>query len=263
LAPRLRASVREENSAAFGVPAAPDYAPTLAASGRRRPPQRATLKNSRRGFFGSPSGRTLSRRHLPRRAAPGYRACGYKTASGRPKWLSRDPAGEEGGLNLYGYVGNDPLNRRDPTGLIAGVDDAVEADAVLVGGAILAGVGAYEAVRVLQQSNIDLANTLAAIRVHNEAAKPAGKCPTAEDVKGKTPEEIGGDLKDKGWVDSPTREGDGTRYTNPDRPGEQVRVMPGNPDDPNPVKQGPYIRISTNGTVSPPIPAAGNPTLNP
>jgi RHS repeat-associated protein len=99
------------------VPAAPDYAPTLAASGRRRPPQRATLKNSRRGFFGSPSGRTLSRRHLPRRAAPGYRACGYKTASGRPKWLNRDPIGENGGLNLYGYCFNDPVNRLDPLGL--------------------------------------------------------------------------------------------------------------------------------------------------
>jgi len=26
------------------------------------------------------------------------------------RWLNRDPIGEEGGLNLYGYVGNDPMN---------------------------------------------------------------------------------------------------------------------------------------------------------
>jgi len=32
-------------------------------------------------------------------------------------WLSRDPIGENGGLNLYGYVGNSPINRTDPTGL--------------------------------------------------------------------------------------------------------------------------------------------------
>jgi RHS repeat-associated protein len=33
------------------------------------------------------------------------------------RWLSRDPVGEVGGLNLYGYVGNDPIGRVDPLGL--------------------------------------------------------------------------------------------------------------------------------------------------
>jgi RHS repeat-associated protein len=33
------------------------------------------------------------------------------------RWLSRDPLGEAGGLNLYGYVGNDPVNATDPLGL--------------------------------------------------------------------------------------------------------------------------------------------------
>jgi RHS repeat-associated protein len=42
-----------------------------------------------------------------------YRA--YDPATGR--WLSRDPIGEEGGINLYGYVLNDPINRFDPLGL--------------------------------------------------------------------------------------------------------------------------------------------------
>ena len=63
-----------------------------------------------------------------------------------------------------------------------------------------------------------------------------------------------------GWVRQPTRTG-GTRYVNPARPGEQVRAMAGNPRDPNPVKRGPYARVSRDGTVSPPIPLAGNPTL--
>jgi RHS repeat-associated protein len=38
----------------------------------------------------------------------------YDPASGR--WLSRDPIGEAGGENLYGFVGNDPVNRVDPDG---------------------------------------------------------------------------------------------------------------------------------------------------
>ncbi|MFN9407919.1 MAG: RHS repeat domain-containing protein, partial [Akkermansiaceae bacterium] len=33
------------------------------------------------------------------------------------RWLSPEPLGEEGGMNLYGYVENDPLNGVDPYGL--------------------------------------------------------------------------------------------------------------------------------------------------
>ena len=33
------------------------------------------------------------------------------------RWLARDPIGEDGGINLYGYVGNGPFNYRDTLGL--------------------------------------------------------------------------------------------------------------------------------------------------
>jgi len=42
-----------------------------------------------------------------------YRA--YDPTMGR--WLNRDPIGEAGGLNLYGYVLNNPVNLDDPLGL--------------------------------------------------------------------------------------------------------------------------------------------------
>ena len=54
-------------------------------------------------YFHAPSGLNLSL----------YRA--YNPALGR--WLSRDPIGESGGTNLYGYVDNDPVNLIDPFGL--------------------------------------------------------------------------------------------------------------------------------------------------
>ena len=38
----------------------------------------------------------------------------YSPGTGR--WLTRDPMGYGGGVNLYGYVGNDPGNRVDPSG---------------------------------------------------------------------------------------------------------------------------------------------------
>jgi hypothetical protein len=39
----------------------------------------------------------------------------YNPATGT--WLSRDPIGEQGGLNLYGFVANDAVNRADRLGL--------------------------------------------------------------------------------------------------------------------------------------------------
>jgi RHS repeat-associated protein len=57
-----------------------------------------------------------------------YRA--YSSEMGR--WLSRDPIGEEGGINLYGYVNNNPVGAIDPEG----------ASSTLVTGAIGAGIGA-------------------------------------------------------------------------------------------------------------------------
>jgi RHS repeat-associated protein len=43
----------------------------------------------------------------------GYRF--YRPSIGR--WISRDPIREQGGLNLYGFVQNNPVNRLDPLGL--------------------------------------------------------------------------------------------------------------------------------------------------
>ena len=84
--------------------------------------------------------------------------------------------------------------------------------------------------------------------------------PAPQDLTGKTPRQIDELMKGQGIQGEPSR-GGGTRYPVPGRPGDQVRIEPGNPGDPNPVKQGPYGRVSQNGKVSDPFPLAGNPTL--
>jgi hypothetical protein len=35
------------------------------------------------------------------------------------RWIQRDPIGERGGMNLYGYVQNNPVNLVDPLGLLS------------------------------------------------------------------------------------------------------------------------------------------------
>jgi RHS repeat-associated protein len=64
-----------------------------------------------------------------------FRARWYSPELGR--WLSPDPIGLEGGLNLYEFCGNDPVNFVDPYGLWAGVDDVV----FIVGGAAIGMTG--------------------------------------------------------------------------------------------------------------------------
>ena len=56
-----------------------------------------------------------SRGLRPRVAYYGYRY--YDPQTGR--WPSRDPIQERGGLNLYGFVGNNGVNRNDKLGLSA------------------------------------------------------------------------------------------------------------------------------------------------
>jgi RHS repeat-associated protein len=48
-----------------------------------------------------------------------YFAQGRAYDSGLKRWVNRDPIGEQGGVNLYGYVANGPLTRRDPSGQFA------------------------------------------------------------------------------------------------------------------------------------------------
>jgi RHS repeat-associated protein len=68
------------------------------------------------------------------------------------RWITRDPIGEEGGLNLYGYCSNDVENSNDYLGLN---------EEVLVLGGGLAALGAAGAVTGLVTLNVVLTEKLA------------------------------------------------------------------------------------------------------
>ena len=63
-----------------------------------------------------------------------FRARWYDAETGR--WLSKDPIGLNGGLNLYAFCGNDPVGKIDPLGTITPLIGAIV-------GAAIGGVSGY------------------------------------------------------------------------------------------------------------------------
>ena len=106
---------------------------TLLAAGKRQPPvcrahvrsphhclapaTTSPSKTRARSSCRQPSGRFSRQRPVRPMFTPGSRTCGYRTASGLGKWLSRDPIGERGGINFYSFVANFPVSRYDLLGL--------------------------------------------------------------------------------------------------------------------------------------------------
>jgi len=94
-----------------------------------------------------------------------------KSASGIPYWPSRDPIEESGGVNLYGFVRNDGVNKADFLGKVAIADD------VVVGGYLLgAAAAAYLATPSGQQMMRDLAAAAAAAAEATRCAAIKAAC---------------------------------------------------------------------------------------
>ena len=89
------------------------YFSTEPASERRN----VTGKNRVRDFFRLSNETHPASRRQPAQPRRKIRPAPMKTASGIPYWPSRDPIEEKGGLNLYGFVGNDAVHRYDDLGM--------------------------------------------------------------------------------------------------------------------------------------------------
>jgi RHS repeat-associated protein len=166
------------------------------------------------------------------------------------RYLQADPIGLEGGDNVYGYVGGNPLNRIDPTGEIP---LALGIPLVWAGTeAVLSIYDAYSAFKALSDpcaSRTDkiMAVSGAAIGIFG----PGGGYGTAgKAAKGLIPK-AGTRVKPKGvpegWRIRPSISPGGVKYSDPVNPGNHIRVEQGNPGSPFPNSRGPYVRDVRNG----------------
>lgn len=77
------------------------------------PRQKVRAEQARTHILGRPCPLDRPSARIPRLC----RKAGRTITSGRAHWLSRDPIGENGGVNLYAYTDNRPLTCLDPLGL--------------------------------------------------------------------------------------------------------------------------------------------------
>lgn len=97
-----------------------------------------------------------------------------------------------------------------------------------------------------------------------KAAQEAGKqgarsLDDLESLRGASPKQLE-DLIPKNYVKSQVRTGEGVKFADPARRGDQIRIMRGDPSAVDPLHRGPYAVISRSGRVTR-IPLEGNPTL--
>lgn len=166
-------------------------------------------------------------------------------------------------MNLYGFAGGDPVNYSDPFGLCPDPKDPVCQWSMGGGrlpgagvGTMLAGVG--QSVQKWWDAHKD--NIIMAVGMVLSEGRSEWEGLTPATLRGKSMQEVE-EMVPQAWTREPSKLGGGTRYVHPTNRGEQLRVQPGRPSDPELVKQGPYCRISRCGEKTDPIPLSGNPTL--
>jgi len=169
--------------------------------------------------------------------------------------------------NRYAYVLNNPINKTDPDGkadtdlrcppeLCSTPEGRAafregQTQALKIGGPIVGALVAWE---------FGVAPLYGTVRGAWRVASGAPSFDNPTSFTGAKPEQLEQSVPENWGPGVPTKKDGGTRWYNPDKRGEGVRIMPGTPGARDPMHAGPYAVFTRNGQEIR-VPLAGNPVL--
>jgi RHS repeat-associated protein len=167
----------------------------------------------------------------------------YQPELGR--FLQPDPKQfKAGDYNLYRFCRNDPVNSGDPFGFETLTRPEIDEQ---VGNRIVefSQFVGNEVSQAFREDPIGTTLLVLTVILHIPEAKPVKLPSLPTELPGFRPPP-GTRIRPPGvpsnWRITPTEGEGGTLYTNPQKPNETVRVMPGNPNSPYPNSRQPYVR---------------------
>lgn len=178
--------------------------------------------------------------------------------AGLARWLTRDWIREAGGINMYAYTGGNPVMNVDPQGTFL----LPAAGVLFLTAALLtpqpANAPTFGFTPIPPNSFAPYTNGLiAAGGLQGLVSTLVKMCVKQQIVEQNSPQQAVNPLGiPSNFKSSPTDKGGGTKYTDPNNPGNSVRDMPGNPNSSNPAQQAPYVKQLRNGQA---IDVDGNP----